>query len=361
MKRRKVLFFAPIVEKRFKGGIMNFAQQIKEYKSFPDDLELFFFNPVFIDRGPKSAGRISILNFADAFILFIRVIYTIRRKNIDIVHINTSSKIPFLRDALLSFVLTVFFRVKVFLHIHMTEVKQVFPTNFEGICRCLTSKCVVVCLSEQFKKELSVLGFQNLTVLYNFHSFNFSTKSMDSRIQSVPHDILRLIFLGNIEPRKGVLELVMWLKSIKLDFVFMIAGAGDSNTKYHQDFMDVIDNDNKFLFLGYLDKESKSEALFKSDILILNSSSEGFPMVVPEALSHGCIVLSTGVGAIPEIICNGENGYIYNNVDEFTLRLNQLRDTLRLKEMKKTAYETSRSLSIDSFVGKLIEIYRDGI
>ena len=362
MKRKRVLFFAPFVEKRFQGGIMNFSQQIKAFKFFPPDLELVFFNPVFFDREPKGAGKLTFLNFADALILFVRAIYSVKRNKIDIIHINTSSKIPFLRDVLLSFIIKFLFReVRVFLHIHMTEVKQVIPSSFTGISKYLTSKSVIVALSEQFRKDLSEVGFQNVAVLYNFHSFNVTAELVNSSIESVPDNILRLIFMGNIEPRKGILELVTVLKRTKLDFKFILAGAGDSKAVYYKEVMNCIEGDNRFFFVGYLDKESKSDALLKSDILLLNSSSEGFPMVIPEALSHGCVVLSTGVGAIPEIICNGENGYIFNDIeDDFVLKLTVLSDSSKLKEMKKKAFEISKSFDIESFVNNLADLYRYG-
>ncbi len=46
------------------------------------------------------------------------------------------------------------------------------------------------------------------------------------------------------------------------------------------------------------------------DLLALPSSSEGFPAVLPEAMSRGVPVLATPVGGVPELVRHGETGYL---------------------------------------------------
>ena len=52
-----------------------------------------------------------------------------------------------------------------------------------------------------------------------------------------------------------------------------------------------------------------------SDILIVPSLFEGFGIAIAEALSFGLPVVATNVGAIPELIENGENGILVNAKD----------------------------------------------
>ena len=53
-----------------------------------------------------------------------------------------------------------------------------------------------------------------------------------------------------------------------------------------------------------------------ADAIILTSRIEGLPLVVLEALSLGLPILSTPVGGIPDIIKNGENGFLTNSDDK---------------------------------------------
>jgi glycosyltransferase involved in cell wall biosynthesis len=53
----------------------------------------------------------------------------------------------------------------------------------------------------------------------------------------------------------------------------------------------------------------------RAHILMLTSSTEGFPMVIMEAMAHGCVILSTAVGDIPYHVRNNENGFLFINTD----------------------------------------------
>lgn len=50
------------------------------------------------------------------------------------------------------------------------------------------------------------------------------------------------------------------------------------------------------------DKNKLSKLLFESSVLLITSTKEGFPIVVPEALLSGCYIMSTKVGAIPDFL-----------------------------------------------------------
>jgi glycosyltransferase involved in cell wall biosynthesis len=57
-----------------------------------------------------------------------------------------------------------------------------------------------------------------------------------------------------------------------------------------------------------------------SDVLILTSSEEGFPMVVMEAMARGCIILTTPVGELTEHIMSNETGFMFSSItDEKTI------------------------------------------
>ena len=71
----------------------------------------------------------------------------------------------------------------------------------------------------------------------------------------------------------------------------------------------------------------EKEALFKqSDIFILPSYSEGFPLSVLEAMSYGLPLIVTPVGALPEVLKEGENCFFVKpgSVSDLTRALTQL-------------------------------------
>jgi glycosyltransferase involved in cell wall biosynthesis len=56
--------------------------------------------------------------------------------------------------------------------------------------------------------------------------------------------------------------------------------------------------------------EQKELYLLDTDIFVLPSWSEGFPLVILEAMAAGCPVISTRVGAIPEVVLDGVTGIL---------------------------------------------------
>jgi glycosyltransferase involved in cell wall biosynthesis len=71
-----------------------------------------------------------------------------------------------------------------------------------------------------------------------------------------------------------------------------------------------------FVYTGYLkDANDIANCFSASDLYITTSKEETFGMTIAESMSHGLPVFGYDVGAIPELICNNENGYIFREGD----------------------------------------------
>ena len=64
------------------------------------------------------------------------------------------------------------------------------------------------------------------------------------------------------------------------------------------------------------DENMIGEIYSKAHVLILTSSTEGFPMVIMEAMAYGCAILSTAVGDIPYHVKKNENGFLFTNTED---------------------------------------------
>ncbi len=72
-------------------------------------------------------------------------------------------------------------------------------------------------------------------------------------------------------------------------------------------------------FHGNIHDQPRLNAIYsKAHILILTSSTEGFPMVIMEAMAHGCAILATAVGDIPYHVKNNENGFLFHLTENET-------------------------------------------
>jgi glycosyltransferase involved in cell wall biosynthesis len=67
---------------------------------------------------------------------------------------------------------------------------------------------------------------------------------------------------------------------------------------------------DRVYFAGQRNKEETFALMAACDLFVLNSSYEGFPHVVVEAMAVGLPVIATAVGGTPELVNDGENGLL---------------------------------------------------
>jgi len=86
-------------------------------------------------------------------------------------------------------------------------------------------------------------------------------------------------------------------------------------------------NKSTYPFIKFYDNVSGENTIHdiysKAHILLLTSSTEGFPMVIMEAMAYGCVVLSTAVGDIPYHVKNNENGFLFSNTEDESFIINE--------------------------------------
>jgi glycosyltransferase involved in cell wall biosynthesis len=107
-------------------------------------------------------------------------------------------------------------------------------------------------------------------------------------------------------------------------------------------------------FHGNITNEETINTIYHhSHILVLTSSTEGFPMVVMEAMAHGCVILSTAVGDIPFHVKDNINGFLFSDpaneaaiVKEAVEKINWL--CSHKEELRRMA-ENNRQYARDNF------------
>jgi len=99
---------------------------------------------------------------------------------------------------------------------------------------------------------------------------------------------------------------------------------------------------------------------YAGGILLITSRYEGFSLSLIEGMSQGLIPICFSVGIVPEIIRDGENGFIVNNIYEAKEKISiLLKDTDLRKKMFKNAKETSQKFKADIMINKMINLYKN--
>lgn len=94
-------------------------------------------------------------------------------------------------------------------------------------------------------------------------------------------------------------------------------------------------------------------------ILLLTSRYEGFSLSMVEGMSQGIVPVSFPVGVAPEVIRNGENGFLVSSSEEAQERIQYLLDHKEERlAMARAARETAQSFRSDKISQQLLELYQ---
>jgi glycosyltransferase involved in cell wall biosynthesis len=187
-----------------------------------------------------------------------------------------------------------------------------------------------------------------------------------SRAENKPGSPVRALFIGSVGKRKGAFDLICaasLLAERDCSFSTWIVGYEESPGQMDAARTCVRDLhlDGMCELTGALQGSEKQARLDQADIFVLPSYNEGLPMAVLEALSAGLPVISTPVGGIPEVVREGENGFLIHPGDIAGLadRLETLIENpvLRLK-MGERSREICRSeFNPQTYVRRLVLLY----
>ncbi len=112
-----------------------------------------------------------------------------------------------------------------------------------------------------------------------------------------PDGNLRLMFIGRLDPRKGIDNLLLAVELLrKVKLSLEICGTGDrAYVRMLEELVTRLGIADRVRFVGQVDGEERLTAFMRADLCVVPSHNENFCMVVAEALAHGVpVIASTG-------------------------------------------------------------------
>lgn len=298
MNSSNVLFVGPVDKYGGMGAVI---------KTYGEMFTEFHFIPTH-----DSVSKLGFIYFLKS--LFLIILTLIRNKSILIVHIHTASNGSFFRKSIVVLI-SKLFQKKVLLHIHGGGFIKFYNLNIlisYYIQFIFNISDLIICLSPDWKNQLSFI-----TTLTPF--VVLSNPVQDINVNRLKRDTstLKLLYIGAINHNKGIFKLVDYISTNTYfqtgKIHLSIAGIGDVNTLNDKTF--AIHSSNRINYLGWISKAEKTDLLLSHDILILPSFYEGLPVSILEALSAQMPVISTRVGAIPDVVKPGLNGWLFDPTD----------------------------------------------
>lgn len=181
--------------------------------------------------------------------------------------------------------------------------------------------------------------------------------------------VVRLLTVARLIEKKGVQYAVQAVASVlkrHANIEYTIVGDGPIKNTL-EGLIGELNIGNKVRLLGWRHQEEIIELMQQTDILIAPSvvggdgDEEGIPVVLMEALAQGMPVLSTQHSGIPELVQDGESGFLVpeGDVDALADRLEFLVKHQEIwSEMGRKGREhVEKFYNINSLNNRLVELY----
>ena len=206
--------------------------------------------------------------------------------------------------------------------------------------------------------ENNVPNILRKNVFLLFNCINTSLYFSNNKSEQLSQ--LRLITVGNLTENKAhdfLINLVSVLRKSSIIVSLEILGYGPLESYLKEKIREL--KLEEFVFLRG-NVSNVNEFLSNADVYVHSSLTEGFGLVILEAMASKLPVVTTDGGGNKELILEAENGFLIHdrNINDFVDKIKLLFENKELREeMGNNAYAFSQSFDVVQYVDKLTLIY----
>ncbi len=170
-------------------------------------------------------------------------------------------------------------------------------------------------------------------------------------------NVLRLLYLGQIEQHKGVDFLIKAFQAwAEPKSQLTIAGTGAQLLAIKK----LSAGQSKIIVVGQVERDQIPQLFKETDLLVVPSIWwENSPSVIYEAYSYQVPVLVSDAGGAKELVKNGQTGWIFKSLNQEDLidKFKKARGG-NLSALGQNGYALVKNFSADKYVAKLLKLAR---
>jgi glycosyltransferase involved in cell wall biosynthesis len=221
--------------------------------------------------------------------------------------------VAFYRDLVYISVIKLF-QIKIVYHLHGKGIKQKATNKFlRALYKYAFRHTELICLSSLLLNDVEDV-YRGSIYIVNNGIPDLADISIDSSYQKRNKGNTLILFLSNLIISKGILDFIESLRILSgknVDFEAIIIGAeSEIDSIFINDKLKEYKLADKVLYLGSKYDAEKNGILSNCDILVFPTMNDVWGNVILEAMQLSKPVIATREGAIPEIIENGETGFL---------------------------------------------------
>jgi glycosyltransferase involved in cell wall biosynthesis len=221
----------------------------------------------------------------------------------------------------------------------------------------------------QFVMDLhQKMGFfpgANIRIIPNTHGLSSEElqRNISESSKSAQNDLgMNFLFLGRLEKAKGIdvlCEAFSHADSKKHNLKLRLAGNGPLDEMLREKYK----HQENMIFTGPVFGAQKDELFRNSNMLVAPSIvPESFGIVIAEAFSFGLPVIASRVGAYPEIVREGETGFLVEpgSVEELSSALIRICEKKgQISRMSKKCLVEANKYTSEKFLTDYLRIYTE--
>jgi len=156
-----------------------------------------------------------------------------------------------------------------------------------------------------------------------------------------------VVTVARLVPWKGVDDIIRCLRHLE-DVGLVVVGSGPDEPALRR-LARSLGLQERIFFAGSRSRPETLGLMKACQAFVLNSSYEGFPHVILEAMSVGIPVIARSAGGVPEIIQDGHNGLLITDTESLCRGLSSvLQDKTLSKRLTRNASEDLRRFRWES-------------
>lgn len=326
-----------------KGGMVSVVKNYLGYDNWDN------FNIIYIPTHIEKNKLLVLLYFVQAYF---RILFGAIFHKYEVAYLHTAERGSFFRKAILVRTLRCF-GIKTIMHHHAAEFEPFYEALSENKKKYVSRTLEMV--------DLNIVLSNKLVSMITSKASNARVKVLYNAVPTYsknPYcsDAKNILFLGRLGQRKGTYDL---LKAIKMldeempkNIRFYLCGDGEIDKV--KEMIKEYGIEHRIAHIGWIDAKQKREYMANTMINVLPSYHEGLPMSILETMAYGIPNISTNIASIPEVIRDGENGFMIEPGDIKTLAKDikrlYLESELREKMSDNSWKELSDRFALDKHI-----------
>lgn len=203
---------------------------------------------------------------------------------------------------------------------------------------------------------------EKIQVIYNGTDFEPSKIKKEDARKEIGISGNIILSVGRLVPWKGFKMLIKIMPELLNEnqfFRLVIVGKGPE-----MEVLNLIKNNlglnNKVYLVGEKSREELKTYLAAADMFVLNTAYEGFSHQILEAMAVGIPIITTNAGGNPELIKQGENGFMVKYNDELNL-VEAIKAVFNRDDIKEKFSEegkkTAKNFTVEKMADETIKLF----